>query len=106
MKDSAMPKAKRQPLSAKTCKQIADLMVDYLTDQLRPPVKQEFAKHLSICPDCVSFVNTYKKTVQSTATLRSEDLPPKVRQNVLGFLRKKLRQIAAVIFYLMTQIAG
>lgn len=103
-----MPKitTTRRPLSAKTCKQIADLMLDYLTDQLHPTVKQEFTKHLSICPDCVSFVNTYKKTVQSTATLRTEDMPPKVRDNVLGFLRKKLRRVGAIVFYLITQLAA
>lgn len=103
-----MPKitTTRRPLSAKTCKQIADLMLDYLTDQLHPTVKQEFTKHLSICPDCVSFVNTYKKTVQSTATLRTEDMPPKVRDNVLGFLRKKLRRVGAIVFYLITHLAA
>ena len=93
-------------MSGKTCKQIADLLGDYLNGKLRPTVKREFAKHLSICPDCVSFVNTYKKTMQSTATLRAEDLPPKVRDNVIDFLRKKLRQIVTVIFYLITQLAA
>jgi len=101
-----MPKAKRRPVSAQTCKQIADLLVDYLTDNLRPKLKQEFARHLSLCPDCVSFVNTYRKTVQSTAALRSEKIPAKVRDNVLSFLRNKLRRVGAIIFYLITQMAA
>ena len=101
-----MPKAKRRPVSAQTCKQIADLLVDYLTDNLRPKLKQEFARHLSLCPDCVSFVNTYRKTVQSTAALRSEEIPAKVRDNVLNFLRNKLRRVGAIIFYLITQLAA
>lgn len=101
-----MPKAKRRPVSAQTCKQIADLLVDYLTDNLRPKLKQEFARHLSLCPDCVSFVNTYRKTVQSAAALRSEEIPAKVRDNVLNFLRNKLRRVGAIIFYLITQLAA
>jgi hypothetical protein len=101
-----MAKTSRAQVSAKTCKQIADLMVDYLTDRLRPNVKKEFARHLSICSDCVSFVNTYKKTVQNTATLRVDDIPPKVRDNVLGFLRKKLRRVGAIVVYLITQLAA
>ena len=102
-----MPKVKttRRPVSAQTCKQIADLLVDYLTNNLRPRLKQEFARHLSICPDCVSFVNTYKKTVQSTATLRTAEIPPSVRDNVLDFLRKKLRRVGAIAFYLISQIS-
>ena len=101
-----MPKVKStsRRLSAKTCKQIADLMLDYLTDKLSPTVKQEFARHLRICPDCVSFVNTYKKTVQSTATLHTEEIPPKVRDNLVSFLRKKLRRVGVVVFYLITQL--
>jgi len=100
-----MPKATppQHRLSAKTCKQITELMVDYLTDKLQPKVKEDFKKHLDICPDCVSFVNTYKKTVQSTATLRSEEIPPKVRDNILSFLRGKLRRVTAVVIYLLTQ---
>ena len=103
-----MPKTSttRRSLSAKTCKQITDLLADYLTDKLRPTVKQEFTKHLSICPDCVSFVNTYNKTVKSTATLRAEEIPPKVRDNVLGFLRGKLRRVSAIVFYLISQLAA
>jgi hypothetical protein len=101
----AKTKSPRRSLSAQTCKQIAALIADYLADRLRPAVKQQFAKHLSLCPDCVNFINTYKKTVQSAATLRAEELPPKVRDNVLGFLRKKLGRVSAIVFYLITQLA-
>ena len=102
----AKARTTRRPLSAKTCKQITDLLLDYLTDKLSPKLRQDFHKHLEICPDCVSFVNTYKKTVKATATLRSEEIPPKVRDNVLGFLRAKLRQITTLVFYLLTQLAA
>ncbi len=102
----AKAKTTQRPLSAKTCKQITDLMVHYLTDKLRPKVKQDFQKHLAICPDCVAFVNTYKTTVKATATLRSDEIPPKVRDNVLGFLRAKLRRVTALVFFLLSQLAA
>jgi hypothetical protein len=102
----AKTKTTRRPLSAQTCKQIAGLMADYLTDKLRPKIKAEFIKHLSICPDCVNFLRTYKKTVQSAATLRIEEIPPKVRNNVLAFLRNKLRRVVAVVVYLITDLVG
>jgi len=103
-----MPKVKttRQPLSAKTCKQITELMADYLTDKLRPMLKAEFEKHLSLCPDYVNFINTYKKTVQSAVTLRPEEIPPKVRDNILNFLRKKLRRAGAIVIYLITHLSA
>jgi ribosomal protein S17E len=108
MKDVIMAKTKttRRPLSAKTCKQIAKLMADYLTDKLRPKVKEDFEKHLNLCPDCVNFFNTYKKTVQSTAILRAKEIPPKVRDNILGFLRQKLRAVSALVIYLIAHLTA
>lgn len=102
----AKTKTTRRPLSTTTCKQIAELMADYLTDQLRPKVKEEFEKHLNLCPDCVNFLNTYKKTVQSTATLRGEEIPPKVRDNILAFLRQKLRAVSAFVIYLLAHLTA
>lgn len=102
----APTKTTGRPPSAKTCKQIAALLVDYLNGRLDPTVQRQFKKHLSICPDCVGFINTYKKTVKSTAALRSDQLPPKVRDNLLSFLRDKLRRVSAVIVYLLCQLAA
>ena len=91
-------------LSAKTCKEISRLIESYLTDQLAPSLKSEFEKHLSICPDCVNFLKTYKKTVALSGTLEPSALPAKVRDNVLEFLRKKMRRIALFLFCLASQL--
>jgi hypothetical protein len=78
-------------LSSKTCKQIATLVFDYLNDTLESCVKRAFMEHLAICPDCVAFLNTYRKTVELTRLVRAEDLPPKIRDNILAFLRRRAR---------------
>jgi len=103
-----MPKSKTtsRSLSARTCKQITDLMMDYMNDKLRTKVKRAFEKHLEIWPDCVSFVNTYKTTVKSTATLRTEEIPPKVRDNILDFLRKKLCRVTAILISFFAHLAA
>jgi hypothetical protein len=49
-------------------------------------------RHLAICPDCVSFLNTYKKTVQITGSVRVEEMPARVRDNILAFLRRRARR--------------
>ena len=76
----------------KNCKQITGLVFDYLNDNLGPNVKRDFQKHLRICPDCVHFLNTYKKTVSVTGTIRPEEIPARVRDNILDFLRKRMRK--------------
>jgi len=75
----------------KTCKQIADLMLAYLNDELSPQCKRDFQQHLKIGPDCVNFLKTYKKTIQATGTLALDEMPSKVRDNIWQFLRRKLR---------------
>lgn len=79
-------------MTSKSCKQIADLVLDYLNDNLMPNVKRDFQRHLRICPDCVHFLNTYKKTVSATRTVRPAEIPAKVKNNILDFLRKRTRK--------------
>jgi hypothetical protein len=78
-----------------TCKQMTDLVFDYLSDKLSPNVKRDFQQHLQICPDCVNFLNTYKKTVSVTRSIRPEEIPPRVRNNILNFLRSRVRKSGA-----------
>jgi anti-sigma factor RsiW len=87
-----MAKRTRAPkaLTAKTCKQMTALIVNYVSDRLSPRLKREFEEHLKICPDCVNFLNTYKKTVAVAQSLNRAAIPAKVRKNVLAFLRKKI----------------
>jgi anti-sigma factor RsiW len=95
-------KAAAKALTNKTCRQISDLVFDYLNEKLTPATKRDFAQHLRICPDCVSFLNTYKKTVAATRSITANQLPPKVRENILAFLRKRIRRIGAILFFVAT----
>ena len=97
--------AKKVP-NNKSCKEITDLMLDYLTDKLTPTIKREFMEHLSFCSDCVSFLNTYKKTVAATGTIRPEDVPPKVRESVLAFLRKRVYGMLAFFSVAIAQLSS
>ena len=52
-----------------TCRDALDLILDYLNGELNEYTKKAFDAHLNVCPDCVSFLNTYKKTVELTKSL-------------------------------------
>jgi hypothetical protein len=90
----AKRKTANKALANKTCRQMTDLALDYLNEKLAAAVKRDFEQHLSICPDCVSFLNTYKKTVAATRSITASRLPPKVREIILTFLRKRIRRSA------------
>jgi anti-sigma factor RsiW len=98
-----MPAAKRafQSNANDSCKKITDLIFNYLTDRLTPALRREFERHLRICPDCVNFLNTYKKTISLTGSLSAREIPRNVRATVLAFLRQKMHRIAVLFFSLI-----
>jgi Putative zinc-finger len=79
-------------LTNRTCKEITRLIFGYLNDTLSPSVKRDFKRHLRICPDCVNFLNTYKKTASVTRSIRPEEIPERIRNNILDSLRGRMRK--------------
>jgi anti-sigma factor RsiW len=77
--------------TTKTCKQITDLLLAYVNDELSPRRKRVFRDHLKRCPDCVSFVDTYKQTIRLTGTLYADEIPPQLSAKVGQFLRRQTR---------------
>jgi anti-sigma factor RsiW len=47
-----------------TCRELADFLMDYLNGELTPEVRAAFDRHLSLCPNCVSYLAGYKTTVE------------------------------------------
>ena len=71
------------------CDECVELLVDYLEGELPPKRQQALEIHLDLCPSCVSFVNTYRGTVNIARTLHADDLPPEVTQRLIEFLHKE-----------------
>ncbi len=58
--------SKNKLKTVETCRDATNLLLEFLSGELDPGTNSEFEKHLEICPDCVAFLNTYKKTVELT----------------------------------------
>ncbi len=71
------------------CREITDLLLDYLTGELDPGTASAFEDHLRLCSDCVAFLNTYKKTVQVTRSLRYKNIPAELERRVRQFLQQR-----------------
>ena len=89
--------------TGKTCRQMTDLVLAYLTDKLGVGAKREFERHLAICPDCVNFLKTYKKTVAATKSVKPTDIPANVRNNIMSYLRKRVRRMGTLLICILTQ---
>lgn len=71
-----------------TCKTATSLIAKYISADLDPKLELSFAEHLRVCPDCIAFLNTYKKTVELARSFLSQDLPdPSLEQVQTGVVR-------------------
>ena len=70
-----------------TCRQLAELLIDFVSGSLPSEHQQRIEQHLQVCPPCVTYLETYKITIQLTRQLPCQPLPPGLVQ--------KLREILA-----------
>ena len=45
------------------CREVLDFLHAYLDDELAADERQEFDRHLAVCPSCVAYLETYRTTI-------------------------------------------
>lgn len=70
------------------CRELADLLVDYVAGDLEPNLAEHIKEHLCLCPPCVRFVETYEVTIRITRRLPMVAMPTQM----LDRLREALKQ--------------
>jgi anti-sigma factor RsiW len=45
-----------------TCRELADFLSDYLSGELPGATRAEFDRHLGVCPNCRTYLASYKST--------------------------------------------
>ena len=48
-----------------TCRECAEFLSDYLDGDLDAGVRQVFEQHLSLCPNCVTYLEQFRVTIQA-----------------------------------------
>jgi len=78
-------------LSALTCREvILDHLADYLDKTLSPDIIAELEQHLAECPECMAYLNTYKKTRDLTRQAMPQAMPEEMKAHLRAFLLKQL----------------
>ncbi len=70
-----------------TCRELCELLVDYLGGELDEAECQGICAHLKICTQCETFFATYRITVQLGRSLPRASLPPEAETRLLKLLR-------------------
>jgi hypothetical protein len=73
------------------CRQIAELLGDYLEGSLPRATRDLIDFHIDGCPPCVAFLNTYRGTVNATRRLGDIPIPGELKQRLLAVLKSTTR---------------
>jgi anti-sigma factor RsiW len=69
------------------CKELVDVLTDYLDGSLPPDDRQRLEAHLDECPYCVNYLVQMKETIDAMGGASLESLAPEVQGEVLEAFR-------------------
>jgi anti-sigma factor RsiW len=73
------------------CSEVLELLWAYISGELPPEQAHEFDRHLAVCPSCVAYLDSYRKTIElshESVQPAEEELPEELIQAVLAARRK------------------
>jgi anti-sigma factor RsiW len=70
-----------------TCKELVELVTEYLEGTLPVAERRRFDKHIAGCGACTNYLEQIRQTIQSCARLTEEAIPKEARQELLGLFR-------------------
>src|SRR5262245_42105220 len=66
-----------------TCKELTELITDYLEERLSQADRIRFELHLSVCPGCVAYLDQMRVTIQAIGSKPSLKLPSAMESSLL-----------------------
>jgi predicted anti-sigma-YlaC factor YlaD len=66
-----------------TCRECAEFLSDYLEGDLAIEIRQVFDRHLSLCPNCVTYLEQFRATVLAEQAAFGDDAEPDVPEELI-----------------------
>ena len=70
-----------------TCRDISQIVTDYLEGAMDASERARFEYHLSLCPDCVRYVDQMRATVNALGRVPAQPIPAELEQKLLERFR-------------------
>ena len=74
----------RQDPTGMTCKELVELVTDYLEGALPPEDVKDFERHLSVCSSCRNYLTQMRQTIQTLGKLTEDSIPDDTEQELLA----------------------
>jgi predicted anti-sigma-YlaC factor YlaD len=71
-----------------TCKEIVELVNDYLGGSMSRSDRERFEQHLAACDGCTIYLRQMKTTIELSGRLGEESLPEDVRRDLVDAFRR------------------
>lgn len=70
-----------------TCKELVEVVTDYLEGRMPAEQRLLMEQHLAFCDWCQTYLEQLQATIRLTGTLREDDIGPEAREALLGVFR-------------------
>ncbi|MDQ4028921.1 MAG: zf-HC2 domain-containing protein [Actinomycetota bacterium] len=70
-----------------SCRELVELVTDYLEGALPPPTREAFEEHLEICEGCRAYLQQMELTIQMVGALSEESIPAPAKAELLDAFR-------------------
>jgi anti-sigma factor RsiW len=81
-------------LGGLTCKEVVELVTDYLEDSLSAEMRDRFERHLTACDPCVTYLDQMRQTIATIGKLPEESISQPVLDTLLEHFRGWSRERA------------
>lgn len=72
---------------ALTCKELVELVTEYVEGTMPEAERTRFDEHLAVCPGCVNYVEQMRATIRAVGSLREDMISPESRDTLLAVFR-------------------
>jgi anti-sigma factor RsiW len=69
------------------CRELVELITDYLEDRLSPVDRRRFEAHLATCDACRTYMEQFRQTIRVLGRLPEESLSSEARTALLAAFR-------------------
>jgi predicted anti-sigma-YlaC factor YlaD len=69
------------------CQAVVELLTDYLEGAVDASTSEELERHLVACEGCTSYVDQVRAAMTLTGTLRAQDVPAPLMDELLAMFR-------------------
>ena len=70
-----------------TCREVIDLLTDYVEDALPEQERRRVEAHLASCDGCTTYLEQMRETIRLTGMLTAEQIPEAGRARLLDAFR-------------------